>query len=411
MSAPTIRNKCCIGALWVAIYLFLSFSSFAQDASTISIDEPVSVKEDSQLAKEELSPSIVLLENTSSSPTMLEVSDLLLSDLERIGVRVRIDTIPEYPLSQDDWSRYTIGKAKESIGLLAVFSWNCPESDVCFVYMVEPQSLALVSFPIGKNVRKRLLRNNELKSKDIRRHEVTAKNIAAGIREILYEDALLTFPKVSRRANRSSKVNPEISPQLVVPKEEQPAKKTPIETFTPSLSNHQSLALWLDFGYWGAYPYPSPDTVHGVLLGTTFYVKKHFAPSLQAGFLGRRKNKGENGVISAYHFPFALHLKFPISIGPAIFSIAPVIQIDAIRVRKNPTAGKLRSYGEWNLSFGGATTWNVPMPKRDWELFFGAGILATVVSPSYSIAQEVIMADTRLHFFWLAGMSWNIISK
>ncbi|MBN2342493.1 MAG: hypothetical protein JXX29_06220 [Deltaproteobacteria bacterium] len=353
-------------------------------------------------------PSIILLENVHSDPSMLEVSTLLLPSMDEIGVRMRIDTVvAHFPASQTDWSLYTTQKGKEAPGLLAVFSWNCPAEDECYIYAVEGKSLALTSVPVGDGWK----RETALAPKHT--HSISsATNIAAGIREIVYSDLLLAFPQVARQANRPpKKVEQKPRNRLLAPHEEQQVEEVTAEPFVPPVIDHQDRKFWLDAAYMGAYPYPSSRTVHGISLGTTLYLAAHFAPALRIGALARREAAGENGRIYAYAFPVGLHMKFPMNVGPAIFSIAPVVQWDIILVSKQPVEREISASTHFDLSFGGETTWNVPMPRSDIELFFGAGILATVLSEEYSISGESIMDDVRLQFYWLAGVSKNVSAR
>jgi hypothetical protein len=55
--------------------------------------------------------------------------------------------------------------------------------------------------------------------------------------------------------------------------------------------------------------------------------------------------------------------------------------------------------------------WRVPMPRKGLELFFGAGILATLFSEDYLIDDEKIIDRTKLQFYWLAGVSKNIFAN
>lgn len=399
MHAPSQHIRLFIGALLLFFAGLFSAKVYAQLSDNIA-ESKVSA------------PSILLLENENTHPSIFEVSDKLLPKMEKIGVRVRVDAAKQFPANQTDWSNYSAKKAKEIPGLLAVFSWYCPGVDECYIYLVEPQSLALSSIPVGDGWRNAPGEKSIESRGDLAGtvNVATATNIAAGISAAIYGELLFELPIISAQANHPQ--TEDMTKKIMETRpEETKVEVITTEPFVPPVLNHGERKLWLEAGYIGAYPYPSNGTIHGIFLGATLYLKKHFAPAIRVGGMAWRSQSGENGSVDAYNFPIGLHFKFPMNLGPAIFSIAPVVQWDMVLVRKNPNVDSGTTNFQSDVSFGGETSWNVPMPKSDIELFFGAGILATVLSEAYSISGEVIMDDTRLQFYWLAGISKNIYIK
>ncbi|MBN2528352.1 MAG: hypothetical protein JXR76_18330 [Deltaproteobacteria bacterium] len=354
--------------------------------------------------------SIILLTNGDMSPDVAAVEKKLTSDLKRLRVQIQVDKAA-MPRTATQWSDYTARKAKETPGLLAVFSWNCLENNVCYLHIVEAQSLAHTSIPVGvvQEDVPNALNGAAADTSDV----VTEDNIAAGIREVMYSEYLFDVPKIANQANHPKTAAPSrpAADYLRWKKKDALDENALLsgDSFRPPANYDRSEhPIWMEFGYLGAFPYPASRTIHGIMLGLTFYLHKHFAPTIRVGGLARRRDSGMYGTINAYNMPVGLYLRFPINIGQATFSIAPVAQFDIIWSRADTFLHEKLDKYFLDLSVGGETTWHLPMPGRDIELFVGAGILATFFSDTYTIYDENVMPDTSLQFYWLAGVSKNL---
>ena len=194
------------------------------------------------------------------------------------------------------------------------------------------------------------------------------------------------------------------------PTSDKSVRNVEYETFQPPIPTSDRRLLWLDFAYLGVYPYPSSRTIHGIAPGVSVFVHRRLALSIRVGGLARRKNIGQLGTIHAYHMPVTTGIQFPFTVGAALFSVGAIIQYDAIWARAETTRNETVDKYYSDFSFGGETLWRVPMPRKGLELFFGAGILATLFSEDYLIDDEKIMDRTKLQFYWLAGVSKNIFA-
>ena len=350
--------------------------------------------------------SIVLVDTGEPVPNLNDVAQLLVPELQDVGVQVQLDAVEQVPENQDDWEQYTLRKSSEVPGLLGVFSWQCAGGKGCRILVMETQSLSLTSIPVGDH-RAYVVKNGNGPGAD----KVRARNIAGGIEEVVKGELLFALPQVARQANdpsgkkysrfraRSTAANQAKKPIVVV------------EKFEPPEFDRTAHRLWLEFGYLGNYPYPASRTQHGISFGMTVFIHRHFAPSLRIGGLGRRKETGQAGEMVAYQVPVGLHLQFPIYIGAAIFSIAPVAQYDYTWSRADTILGEVLDQYWSDFSFGGETTFRVPMPQKSLEIYFGAGILATLFSEDYEIYHEKVMPETKLQFYWYAGFSKNVFAR
>ncbi len=347
------------------------------------------------------SASIILVETEGSEPAAAEVEALLQRDLSRIAVRIYTESLSQFPENISEWTTYTVEKSADTAGLLAVIGWRCVKRDDCRLVVVESRSLTVTTIPVG----------------DIRgtTHETSVyplppTHIAAGIREILYGEYLFELPRVSQQVNhpkpslgRSHRTGGDLQSSS-----DKSVRNVEYETFQPPILQSDRRLLWLDFAYLGAYPYPSSRTIHGIAPGVSFFVHRRLALSVRVGGLARRKNIGQLGTIHAYHLPITTGIQFPFTVGSALFSVGAIIQYDAIWARAETTRNETVDKYYSDFSFGGETLWRVPMPRKGLELFFGAGILATLFSEDYLIDDEKIIDRTKLQFYWLAGVSKNI---
>ncbi|MBN2714628.1 MAG: hypothetical protein JXX14_02160 [Deltaproteobacteria bacterium] len=344
-------------------------------------------------------------DNGPTVPTVNDVTKILAPELEKIGVQIRLDALEKPPLDQDAWATYSLDKSLEIPGILAVFNWQCAEDRGCRVFVMETHSLALSSIPVGEE-RAPIVRDGNMPDSD----DINAENIAAGIKEAVYGELLFALPQVSRHANdpslktastiRAQSKSSEVDAPLVV-----------VEKFVPPVYDRTAHRLWLEFGYIGNYPYPASRTQHGVMLGMTVFLHKHFAPALRVGGLARRHDKGQMGDMVAYQVPVSLLLQFPMYIGATVISIAPVVQYDYNWARSDTVLNETLNQYYSDFSFGGETTFRVPMPKKSIEIFYGAGILATLFSEPYITYHEKIIPATQLQFYWYAGFSKNLFAN
>lgn len=351
--------------------------------------------------------SIVLLERGNTLPALNDVTRILIPDLEKVGVQIQIDAVVESPNTQEEWATYVVEKNKEIPGLLGVFGWNCEGGGECQLYAMESRSLALTVLPVGDSRIRVFQSENPTDAQS-----VTANHVAAGIREMVYGDFLFTLPRVSRHVNDPATEREQPAHQYQYSTEDD-GDDTPVvvvETYKPPVVDRTTHRVWLEFGYIGNYPYPASGTQHGVSLGMTIFLHKHFAPSLRVAGLARRKADGRLGTIEAYQVPVSIQLQIPFYVGPAVFAIAPMAQYDYTWARADTKEGELLNSYWSDFSFGGETTWRVPMPRKNLDIYFGAGILATLFSEDYYIREEKVMPMTKLQFYWLAGLSKNIFA-
>jgi len=159
--------------------------------------------------------------------------------------------------------------------------------------------------------------------------------------------------------------------------------------------------------YAGIYPYPSSNTVHGFLLGGSYYFNRYVGTELQMGWMGIRKGSGVNGDISNNYFPVLLGLKISFPMGSGMFSVVPAAKLDLLLTKKEPVKSSSHNSFGAEFSFGGKLLWNLPVSSRPVDIVIGAAVFATMASKDMSISDEIILKATTFQLMWVAGAAFD----
>jgi hypothetical protein len=165
--------------------------------------------------------------------------------------------------------------------------------------------------------------------------------------------------------------------------------------------------LWIEGGYFGEYPYPQGQTLHGPWVGLALAARRTVVPALSFGWLGLQRVSNEAGTVRSHRLPIAIELRIAVPVGPATFSIAPMGRLDLVFATADPIGPRgASSQIELELHVGGRTAWNLPLPGGV-EAVIGAGILGTLLGHEYSVDDRRALPESTLRFGWWIGVAWS----
>jgi hypothetical protein len=332
---------------------------------------------------------IVLLSVPGNFPNAESVRTTLAEDLARVEVAVDIIQRVSLPASDSEWTTLAREQATERPGTLALFGWRCVPPDPCELFVSEVRGGAVALIPVKPIA--------DAPSTD--EQSVLAFALAATAREAVWGGLLLEMNRLVDEGAR-----PETSPpsgqRLPEP------HQGPVET--GGLARAHRPWLWFEGGYHGEYPHPQGRSEHGPFFGLAFSPGKNIVPVLRVGWLGITEGDGTNGAIEAYSFPFELELRVAFPIGPAMFSLAPIVRLDLIVATANPEGPRKESSSvDTDLHVGGMTTWHTPLPGGRLEALVGVGVLATIIGNDLDIDGETMIPASKLRIVWSAGVAWS----
>jgi len=349
--------------------------------------------------------SIVLLQTGDGTPAAADVREALDDSLEQVSLVSRLVQVSEFPERTEDWRNLAMAQWREAPGTLALFGWICTNGD-CAVIAVETSTLTVLVIPALRPTGDEPTISGTGPSEndtaaDSSSDEVAGR-VAAIIRELVYGSSLTELPRVVQDADGSGRGKKERRP---VPYPDR------LEVEAPSGSakgQARRPLVWMEAGYAGAYPYPTPGTVHGVLAGAAFYPRRYLVPVAQLGWMGVRHHETSVGEVATSAFPIALSLRLSFPLGAALLGVGPLFRMDMTMVRIRPEGRDATSKFDLNLVAGGMTTWNIPLPGNRLEAVMGASVAAVFLADSHRIDNSTVLRGPTFEFLWYAGVTWQV---
>ncbi|MBN2801465.1 MAG: hypothetical protein JXR91_00070 [Deltaproteobacteria bacterium] len=370
------------------IFVFLSTTAYASD--------------DKKNRHHKKAGILILIEKNSAAA--LE-SEKIISNLETefkaINLEVSTRQTDALPDSYESWQTSKYANV-EKPGILAVIAWKCSEKNSCNVYIFETESKALSVIPVtGKP-------GEEPESKDdtVNENSLMTDPVTKTITSAVNGPLIFELGKIKKTSESYTEGNSQKDKIKYVPYDER--LDTASAPQKVSVYPYDGRGIVLDVSYAGAYPYPSANTVHGILFGETFYFNENIGTGLSAGWMGVRKGSGQNGTISENFFPLFLTLRLSFPMGKGFLSIIPTAKLDLIVLSKQPVKKDKQNSFTSEFSFGGQLLWNLPSKSRILNFIAGASIFATLASKDLNISDETILRATTFQFLWVAGISFDL---